>query len=163
MKEGGHHHNVNVLRVCRTSDGSIYIISMDESGYIRCWNARCPSTYWDWTRHQDAITDAAICTLSREEMEEMTMNNDSNGNTNDFDGADHELNVLCTVSKDRTLRGYEIPNGRILFHIADSQQALRAVDCRNGYVIVSGKDDYVRCYRLFSNHIEYQFARPKVL
>ena len=162
LKEGGHHSNVNVLRVCRSSDCSIYLLSMDESGYIRCWDARSPSTYWDYPRHQEAITAASICSLSASEMadddvEALSMEEDIE--CVPIGGA---LNVLCTVSRDCTLRGYAVPSGRILFHIRDSGHSLRSIDCRNGYVVTAGKDGYVRCYKLFSNDIEYRFERPKV-
>eukprot|EP01083_Nonionella_stella_P167817 565011_1 len=136
---GGHHNNINELRICRKNKKEIYLISVDESGYIRCWNTRNPKTdYVDFVRHDDSINAISICTV--------------NG----------DKSMACTASRDRTIRGYSIPDGQILFNINDSEDTLRAIDCNAQYVICGGKDSMIRCYKFFSNQIQYPVDRNHI-
>eukprot|EP01084_Bolivina_argentea_P061373 112152_1 len=139
--EGGHNNNINEMRICKKNENEIYIISMDESGYIRCWNANEPSSqYFDFQKHEDSINYACICKVNE------SVNYDY---------------ILCTASRDKTMRGYSIPSGEIVYNIADTQDTLRAIDCNwnENYIVSAGKDNYIRCYKLMSNKIGYTFRR----
>ena len=120
--EGGHHNNINELRVCRKNKNEIYLISMDESGYIRCWNAKTPQKqYWDFTRHNDSINAVSIMKLNTKNK---IQNYKSRNRLKKYDY------ILCTASRDKTVRGL-IPDGEIVFNIADSEDTLELLIVTN--------------------------------
>lgn len=124
----GHADSVRHLKLCKKSKYEMYVISMDESGFIRCWNAKSPQhSYDDFLRHSGSIVAANVCHLNGDE------------------------HVLVTTSTDGTMRGYSIPDGDIMFNIADSFDMLSAVDCNANFIISAGRDCNVRCYEIMSD------------
>ena len=108
----GHHNSVNELRVSYIGNDA-YLLSADASGFVRCWNIK-DSSFQEFRPHKDSVNYMSLGGDLLSNQNNDTLNILS-PNTMYENG-----NILCTASRDKLLRAYSIPTGKLLFSIKDT-------------------------------------------